>query len=318
MVKMRGPKYSRGIALLATMLTVALMTLLVVDFTTSAALGYREAANMADQLHAYYLARSAIQVGVAILEHDAIANATQQYPHDGLDKPWAQPAPPIPVAGGMVEVSIVDETRKIAVNPLFNVRTLTVDPNLEQILARLFSIIGVSSDIVPLLEDWLDPDSVESPGGAEADYYSRLMPPYEPRNGPMPTFGDVRMLKGMDDATFMLLSRYLTTMPEPRVNVNTAPPEVLAALIPELANDPDLVKEIVAAREATPFAQVTDVTNLPSIGQFAAHLTPLITTRSSYFTITGTGSFAGARKRIYATYRRDLNGLMLLMNWHED
>jgi type II secretory pathway component PulK len=134
----------------------------------------------------------------------------------------------------------------------------------------------------------------------------------------MPTFGDVRMLKGIDDATFMQLSRYLTTMPEPRVNVNTAPPEVLAALVPELANNPDLVKEIVAARDITPFMQVTDVANLPGIGQFAEHLTPLITTRSSYFTITGAGGFAGTRKRIYASFRRDTNGMAILMNWHED
>jgi len=38
----------RGVALLATMLAIALMTLIVVDFTSSSALGYHSAANQAN------------------------------------------------------------------------------------------------------------------------------------------------------------------------------------------------------------------------------------------------------------------------------
>lgn len=321
MVKRLKRKYDRGIALLATILAVALMTLLVVDFTTSASLGYRAAANQADGLRARYLARSGVAVGLAMLAQDTLMDARQPstyHPYDGLDKPWAQPFPPIAVDGGRVSLSVVDEARKIDVNLLFNPRTREVDPQYAGILARLFTNIGVSTDLLPIIVDWLDPDSITSPGGAEADYYLRLTPPYEPRNGPMPTIGDLRMLKGMDDATFLKLANYLTTMPEPAVNANTAPPEVLAAIAPELENNPELVKEIVAARTFRPFLQVTDVANLPGLGEFASHFTPLLTTRGSYFTITGTGDFAGARQRIYATFRRNNNGTAMLMNWHED
>jgi general secretion pathway protein K len=314
----RKRKFDRGIALLATILAIALMTLLVADFTTSAALGYRSAATQADQLRAYYLARSGIEVGLAVLAKDSISDGLQRTPHDGFDEDWAQPFPPIAVSGGTVAVAIVDEARKLDLNLLFNPRTRVVDDQIAGILLRLFANIGVSADLIPVITDWLDPDSVESPGGAESDYYLRLTPPYEPRNGPMPTIGDVRMLKGMNDETFMLLSRYLTTMPEPRVNANTAPPEVLAALTPELENNPELVKEIVGAREMRPFLAITDVANLPGVGQFAAHLTPLLTTRSTYFTITGEGSCAGSRRRIYTTFRRNTNGTAILMNWHED
>ena len=317
MVNARRRKHERGIALLATLLTVALMTLLVVDFTTSAALGYRSAANQADQLRAYFLARSGIEVGLAVLAQDALNDSLQRNPHDGLDEAWAQPIPPIAVEGGNVSISIVDEARKLNINQLIVPRTGAVNPATNEMLLRLFANIGVSADLLPVIADWLDPDSVESPGGAEADYYLRLTPPYEPRNGPMPTIGDVRMLKGMDDGTFMTLSRFLTTMPENRVNANTAPPEVLAALVPQLANDPQLVKEIIAAREFRPFLAITDISNLPGIGT-NTELQRLLITRSIYFTITGQGDFAGARKRIYATFRRNMNGTAMLMNWHED
>ena len=314
----RARRPERGIALLATMLAIALMTILVVDFATSSALGYRAAANQADELRALYLARSGIQVGIAVLERDSISDALQQTPYDSLQDVWAVQVPPIPVEGGLVSVSIIDEARKLNINQLYNLRARQVDANFAQVIARLFEGIGVSTDLIPILADWLDPDSVESPGGAEADYYLRLKPPYEPRNGQMPTVGDLRALKGVDDATFMQLAQYLTTAPEARVNANTASPEVLAALTPELSNSPELVKEIVLAREYRPFLAVTDIANLPGIGQYAATLTPLLATRSSYFTIIGQGEFAGARRRIYAVFRRNTNGSAMLISWHED
>jgi len=314
----RMRRRERGIALLATLLAIALMTILVVDFATTSALGYRAAANQADELRALYLARSGIQVGVAVLERDSIFDALQKTPYDSLNDVWAIQVPPIPVEGGTVSVSIVDEARKLNINQLYNLRARQIDPNFAQVVARLFESIGVTTDLIPIIADWLDPDSVDSPGGAEADYYLRLLPPYEPRNGPMPTVGDLRALKGVDDATFIRLATFLTTTPETRVNVNTAAPEVLAALTPELSNNLDLVKEIVAAREYHPLLAITDAMNLPGIGQFAQHLSPLLTTRSVYFTITGQGQFAGARRRIYATFRRNANGSAMLISWHED
>jgi general secretion pathway protein K len=316
MRRMRKPE--RGIALLATLLAISLMTILVVDFTTSSALSYRSAANQADELRALYLARSAIQVGIAVLQRDTISDSQQKQRFDSLNDIWAIPVPPIPVEGGTASVSIVDEARKLNINRLFNPRTRAMDNNFAQVLARLFEIVGVTTDLIPVIADWLDPDSVDSPGGAESKYYMSLIPPYEPRNAAMPTIGDMRSLKGVDDATFMLLSRFLTTAPETRVNANTAPPAVLAALAPELSNNPELVKEIIAAREYRPFTAITDIANLPGIGEFSQHLTPMLTTTSSYFTIIGQGEFAGARRRIYAVFRRNSNGTAMLISWHED
>jgi general secretion pathway protein K len=313
---------ARGIALLATLLAVSLMTLLVVEFTTSAALGYRAAANQADELRAYYLARSGIQIGLAVLVQDSLLKSRAKHQYASLDQVWAQPAIPIAVEGGTVSMSIVDEERKLDINKLFNQEKREPDAQFAGILTRLLSNIGLSPELVPILIDWLDPDSIESDGGAEADFYLRLIPPYEPRNGPMPTIGDLRLLKGIDDVTFLRLGRYLTTMQDGAgpccINANTAPPEVLAALTPELANDPDFVKEIIEVRSIRPFEQVTDLLNLPGLGTGAEPLKPFLSVNSNYFLITAQGEFAGARKRIYATFRRNLNGTALLMNWHED
>jgi general secretion pathway protein K len=316
-------KYDRGIALLATLLAVSLMTLLVVEFSTSAALGYRAAANQANELRAYYLARSGIQVGLAVLVQDALAKSRARYRYAGLDQVWAQPIAPIQVeGGGTVSLSIVDEERKLNINKLFNQQKREPDEQVAAVLTRLLANLGLSPALLPILIDWLDPDSIESDGGAEADYYLHLLPPYEPRNSQMPTLGDLRMLKGMDDVTFLRLMPYLTTMQTGPglccINANTAPPEVLAALTPELENDQDLVKQIVEVRAIRPFNQITDLLNLPGISALGEHLKPFLAVNSDYFLITAQGDFAGARKRIYATFRRSLNGTALLMNWHED
>lgn len=307
----------RGVALLVTMMALALMTLLVMDFTTSASLGYRSAAGQANQVRAEYLARSAVGVGLSLLTTDAQQDALAQNPHDGLDEPWAQPYPPLPLGGGVAQVSIVDEARKIDVNLLINPRTGQPNLTYVAILERLFTNIGVSPALIPALIDWLDPDGIESPGGAEADYYMRLIPPYEPRNGPMPTIGDLRMIRGVDDATFFLLQQFLTAAPEPRVNINTAPPEVIAALLPQLSSDTSMVKEIIQARSVQPFMAITDVGNLAGLGDAATPLMQLTTTRSSYFTVTGVGIYAGARRRISSTFRRNANGTSMLASWRE-
>ena len=316
----RLAKSQRGVALLATLMAVALMTILVVDFTTSSSLNYRSAANQANELRAEYLARSAVNVGLALLAQQARQNVGPgiQLPYYALTQPWAMPFPPVPMDGGTATVSIVDEARKLNINELINPHTGTVDPDVEQILQRLFAILEIDPRIIPAIIDWLDPDSVESPGGGvEADYYMRLIPPYEPRNGPMPTLGDLRLIRGVDTPTFIRLSQFLTTAPETRINANTVPPELLASLSPELANNTSLVKEIMAARISEPFKSLNDLGNLQGVGENSAELMRLLSTTSTYFMITGVGTYAGARRSIYATFRSNPNGTAILIGWNE-
>jgi general secretion pathway protein K len=371
---MRRMKDERGMALLATMLAIALMTIIVVDFTSSSAMGYLSAANHANEIRAEYLARSAINVGLALIAQDTRNQQAQQtsngsgglsaqnQPSDSFLSVWALPFPPMPVNGGTVALSVVDEARKFDINKLV-VGTLPsvsaagtasgttpptgsdqssssvgqgaqsvgqatangaalapgqIDPNAVAQLTRLFGLLNVPVEIVPAIVDWLDQDSIESPGGAEADYYMRLIPPYEPRNGPMPTLGDLRLVKGVDDATFLKLRNYLTVAPEPQVNVNTAPPEVIACLDPALTNNASIIQNIMQARSIRPFTAITDVLNIVGTSVPQNTLSQDLTTRGQYFTISGVGAFAGTRKLVFATFHRNGDGTATLGSWQED
>src|SRR5579884_1278790 len=256
-----GTRAQRGVALLATMMAVALLTILIMDFTTSTSVAYRSAANQANQLRAYYLARSAVNVGIALIAEDArkaaLSNATRV---DSLLSLWALPLPALPMDGGWASVSVVDEARKLNINQLVAPNGQVNQPFVET-FTRLLTILGIDpTSIVPALVDWLDPDSVVTPEGAESDYYLRLIPPYEARNGPMPTIGDLRLVRGINETIFRRISKFITTTPSVRINVNTAPPEVLMAVAPQLQESPSLLQSILQQRIKQPFTDLTQIT----------------------------------------------------------
>jgi general secretion pathway protein K len=305
----------RGVAILAVMLGIALMTLIVVDFAMTSGLGFVSAANQANELRAGYLARSGINIGLGLLATDARSDAQGQTPTDTLNDVWAVPFPPMPLEGGNVSLSIVDETRKLPINSMVK----NGAPNVLAIakVQRLFKILDVNTDLIQGIIDWITPTGANASGGG-GDFYMRLIPPYQPRFGPMPTIGDLQMVKGFNEPIFNRVSRFLTVMPEPAVNANTASPQVIASLEPELMEDQKIVQEIVEARIIRPFSQPTDIMNLPGVGPAGQRLSQDLVMRSQFFTINGTGTYAGARKIITATFHRETNGIGTLAAWHED
>ncbi len=312
----RMRKSERGVALLAVLLGVALMTLVVVEFAMTSGLGFVSAANQANELRASYLARSAVSIGLALLAADARADAKSQTPTDTLNDVWAMPFPPMQLEGGTVSLSIVDEGRKINLNAMVQ----NGHPNQLAVLKvqRLFTILDVSPDLVQGIIDWITPNNGTGLGGGIGDYYAGLKPPYQPRYGSMPTMGDLQMVQGFNEAVFNRVSPFLTVMPETAVNANTASPQVLAALEPELTEDQKIVVSILDARTIRPFSQPTDIANLPDLGEVGQRLQKDVDMRSQFFTITGNGTYAGARKIITATFHRETTGVGTLASWHED
>ena len=311
-------KKERGVALLAVLLGIALMTLVVMDFAMTSGLGFVSAANQANEMRAGYLARSGINVGLGLLAADARnkAQSQAQTPAETLTDAWATPFPPIPLEGGQVTLSIVDEARKININSI--VQNNVPQPLAIQRVQRLFTVLDVNVQLVQGIVDWITPNNGTGPGGT-GDFYMGLKPPYQPRYSAMPTIADLQMVEGFNEAIFNRVSPFLTAMPEPGVNANTASPQVLAALEPQLMEDEKLVQELVEARTIRPFTNNTDIMNLPDLGETLAQaIGKDVVVRSTFFTITGTGTFAGARKIITATFHRETNGIGTMAAWHEE
>lgn len=61
----------------------------------------------------------------------------------------------------------------------------------------LMALPGMTEEIADAILDWLDKDDEPREFGAEVDYYSRLQPPYAPKNGPLDTVEELLLVRGV-------------------------------------------------------------------------------------------------------------------------
>ena len=88
-------------------------------------------------------------------------------------------------------------------------------------------------DIIANLKDWVDADSMGSgrAGGQEDSLYNNLDSPYLAKNAPFDTFDEIRLVEGWQDDVMDRFGQQLTIHGAGKVNINTAPDEVIVALI---------------------------------------------------------------------------------------
>jgi general secretion pathway protein K len=86
-----------------------------------------------------------------------------------------------------------------------------------------------NDSLVDALLDWRDPDDLPRPHGAEAEWYGAHRKPL-PRNGPFVAVAELARVRGFDGVEIRRWESLLTTDGSGRVNLNSAPPEVLQTL----------------------------------------------------------------------------------------
>jgi general secretion pathway protein K len=243
----------RGVALITAMLLVAIIATLATSLALGQQVWLRQTQNLTDLAQAEQIRQGALEYAAAALERDA-KNA-QTAKTDTLKEAWAQPIPPLPVEGGVVLISIADAQARFNLNNLVQQGQLSKD-DAPIIYARLLTQLGLSTDLVNPLVDWLDADSITLPGGAEDLDYLNHDPPYRAANQPLHSFDELRLVKGYTEEVLAKLAPFVTVLPEPRpINVNTADTMVLAALT---GADLNQVEQLVKARENNPFNTKAD------------------------------------------------------------
>jgi general secretion pathway protein K len=121
------------------------------------------------------------------------------------------------------------------------------------------------------------------------------------------TLEELRLVKGFDGKTFESL-RPLVTMysdipgaPVAPVNINTAPPEILASL--DEALNEDLVKRITDRRKKEPFKAPADLVKVPGLEQIATGLQTRITTKGTVYRLMATARIGETARSIEAVVR---------------
>ncbi|WP_300443908.1 type II secretion system minor pseudopilin GspK [uncultured Mameliella sp.] len=213
-------------------------------------------------------------LAISRLERDAS-------PADHAQEVWAQPIRGAELDRGRVSGGIEDLQGR------FNVNWLAVpeDQQARAAFSSLLAALGLPQETANAIRGFL------SPGGpANAAAY----PGMRPRGGPVKDIAQLRAIPGLTDRQFARLSPLIAALPsDTRLNVNTAPPDVLAAWLPQLSGAQ--ARALVAARQRAPFGSVADLLlALPPATAGAVDDTRL-TVGSDWFLARATVDFEGRR-----------------------
>jgi len=152
----------------------------------------------------------------------------------------------------------------------------------QQQMRQLFGhILGENDKQIPELVDawldWIDTDELKHLNGAEKAYYKKQELGYEPRNGPLVTVEELRLIKGLNEVfkDIELDSVFTLYGGSAAVNPNTATREVLM-MIPGI--DEKSVNNIMQARKTQDFK---------NSGELNLHLTPSVIAKTkNWFTFS--------------------------------
>jgi general secretion pathway protein K len=200
----------------------------------------------ASRAQADLFAQAGLDWARGILAEDARASAV-----DTLEEAWARPLAGLPVERAVVGGAIVDAQSRFNLNNVVaNGRRSEADVKL---LARLLAALGLDEALAAAVLDWVDGDAdLAGQGGAEDPYYLSLARPYRAANRPFAQAEELYLVRGFDAAAVAKLRPYVTALPaRTAVNANSAPAQLLEAILPELSRDE--VAGLVRERRARPF-----------------------------------------------------------------
>jgi general secretion pathway protein K len=200
--------------------------------------------------------------------------------------PWAAPVE-IRWSVGTGTARVTDESARFPLHALFTSGRL-LDIGWKTRLDRLVATLRLPPRVVATLIDFQDADDEIFPGGAEDAVYAAKAPPRRAPNRPFLTLDELPFVDGLDETSAARLAAVTTIHGEPRININTAPPEVLAALderIGELE-----IARIVNRRSFTPFQRIEEIVDVLQLDNAAlAELGRIAGVASNVFRIEAEG-----------------------------
>jgi len=300
------PARQRGVAVILALLIVMLATMLAVYMAQQQDLWQQQVENQFNWVQARSVGGAAIDWARAVLADDA---ATSNYDYPG--EMWTKQLPAADVENGQVAGVIEDRQGLFNLNNL--VRNGVTSPADVVRFQRLLALLGLPGDLAVSLADWMDADSeAQYPGGAEDAYYPSLPQPYRAANRPLIELDELLLVRGYDAATLDRLRPYVTVLPQQTpINVNFAPPEVLAATIDGLSIT--AARSLVQQRTAQPFRTLAEFnSHLPAQMQVAD---TLATVSSQYFMVKGYASFGKSQIVMEALLQR--NGIQSTVVWQD-
>lgn len=324
----RHPDAQRGVALVLALLVFGLSAALLVAMQSEFTLFYQRGSNMflAEQGNAYLRGAEELATLALVMDHDA--DQAREQPRDDLSEIWAQQATPYPLdEGGWLVGSLQDLQGRFNLNWLaatvagadengedgarftpaqaFFIRLLQALPEFE-----LDSQEAIA--VTQAIGDWLDPDTITRPLGAEDDFYSGASPPYRAANRAMASASELRGVANITPELYLALAPLVTVWPrEPgQLNIHTASLPLLRAINAdgELAPLGAMEGESLFQRQRSEggFASLEALLEDPVFAdKNMTAVEGLLTESSSWFLLAAEVEVADRTMRLYSVLHRD-------------
>lgn len=295
----RRRNQERGAAVISALIIVAIVAALTTSLFQRQTASTRLVENELARVQARWLLLGGMDWARLMLKEHARRESTTRG-----DQVWATPIldtrieraddERIAVFSGRVQ----DEQGKFN---LYNLARLGVpDPGQEQVLRRLFVALKLPDTLVPQVVEMMAAAQAPAPA---SDTPGAIPAPAAAAQAPMPRgIDDVAARLGVDDSLRAELRRCLTVLPAAtNINVNTAPPEVLAAIVPGLSLAQ--ARSITGERDrGNWFVHTGDFANRLSAAGVKTPA-PAVTTASAWFMAHGTVAYERARVSMQALIR---------------
>ena len=285
----------RGMALLMTLLIVALLSILALGMHSSSLLALTRANNSVNALNASYIMRSGISTAMAFLERDARDSVI-----DTLSEVWAQEVDEFPVGEGTVSIRIEDEASRFNLNTLVSLRGTINDKAVER-FGRLLKSVGSDERLAAQIAEWLR-------SRREHLSYAFKDP------------SELRLVPGVTREAVNRVEKYLTVSTdrtnERNININTVGREVLAALSPKLGQA--LVDSVMNYRAEHPFREIGDMKKVQGMNDEILYtFSDVIDVKSSTFSVRAEAKVSDVVRRGSALVSR-AGGEVKMVAWREE
>ncbi len=215
----------RGVALMLVLWLVVVLGALAAGVVAAARSEVRVLVNVRSRSVARYAAESGIVAAAVRLTELVQAAETPRDQAlvfgqlDGLLHDLGE----VPLGAGRFQVAVADLNARIDLN--------NADEQTLLGLFRQFVDASEARALVDALQDWKDQDEERREYGAEIDAYLGMGSPFVPPNRPMLRLDELTRIAGFTDSIADAIAPFVTIWSDGRVNINTAPEPVLAAVV---------------------------------------------------------------------------------------
>jgi general secretion pathway protein K len=299
----------KGIALVLTLLAVAIITAMVVEFSYDVYVSTSSLYNWQNAQELSLTARSAVRLGARLVSemiatdnyNPGVFEMSQKIPFSDVD--------------GTISLKIDDENGKFNLKTLVN-QNGTLNRDAYDSLVRLLTALQLKPELADRIVYWINPllepelRSSEHPSkGADLDSIDELL-----------------LVPGMDSKSYERLRPYVTIYGNGSININGADIPVLLSLSSSI--DEGMAQNIIRYRKDTPFMKTTDILKVMgfdnavgiSLGTGFTNMKgtspALICTQGTAFRIIGTAQ-SGKLKRIVDSVIDISGGGKTVLYWKE-